>query len=177
MAPTLVLVSACAGVPNVSDSTEASTDGCDYHGQSGICVVIDEGAKRVNPAALEADYLHAKRDVEERYGLDLHSVPGPTVYVVGVPAFKQQHPIKNRVDGDTGGDHGWTDFTTGSITLTGNAVMRHESFHYLLWASGYSNALNAVHEHPAFDEYRDGQWLPRRAQASAGATQETSPAR
>ncbi|MFL6652857.1 MAG: hypothetical protein ACJ8J7_16405 [Sulfurifustaceae bacterium] len=174
MTPTIALLSACAGIPGTADLASAPADGCDYRGPSGICVKVEEGATRVSLTALETEYLRAKRDVEERYGFDLSQVPGPTVHVMGVPAFARVHPIKNRVDGDTGGDHGWTDFATGHITLTGGAVMRHESFHYLLWAAGVSNALNAVHEHPAFDEYRDGQWLPRRAQASAGKAQETA---
>lgn len=175
MAPAILLISACAGVPGATNLAARPDDGCDYRGRSGICVLIERGAKYVNPVALEADYLRARHDVEQRYGIDLHNVSGPTIHVMPVSAFARAHPIKNRVDGDTGGDHGWTDFATGHIALTGGAVMRHESFHYLLWSAGYSNALNAVHEHPAFDEYRDGQWLPRRAQASAGAAQTATP--
>src|SRR5690606_37955087 len=85
---------------------------------------------------------------------------------------------KIRLDGDTRGDFGWTGFAAGEIKITGPAVMRHESFHYLLWKTGYPNHLNAAHEHAVFDEYRDGRWLPKRpstavvpaGQPAAGAT-------
>jgi hypothetical protein len=140
---------------------------CDYEGPSGICVRVDPGAKRVHPAALEAAYLQAKRDFEARYQMDLTHVPGPVVHVQPVADFARAHPIRNRLDGDVGGDHGWTGFATGDIKITGLAVMRHEAFHYLLWKVGYPNRLNAAHEHPAFDEYRDGNWLPKRASAPA----------
>lgn len=137
--------------------------GCDYRGQSGICIHIDPNARSVNPAALEAAYLQAKRDAETLYHLNLDGVKGPTVWVMNVSDFARAHPINTRMDGDTGGHHGWTSFETGQIAITGPAVMRHESFHYLLWKAGYPNRLNSVHDHPAFDEYRDGQWLPKRA--------------
>lgn len=145
-------------------------DGCDYQGPSGICVHVDPDAKPFNPSRLDAAYMQAKRDVEARYHLDLEDVPGPVVRVMSVPDFARLHPIHNRVDGDLGGDHGWTGFETGEIMITGPAVMRHESFHYLLWKAGYPNRLNAVHDHPAFDEYRDGNWLPKRASQPSPTT-------
>lgn len=156
----LLALSACT---TAAEHLASQDRHCDYQGPSGICVRIDADAKRVNPAALEAAYLQAKREVEIRYQLDLLDVPGPIVHVMAVPDFAQLHPIGTRMDGDTGGDHGWTDFNSQEISLTGGAVMRHESFHYLLLKAGYPNQLNAMHDHPAFDEYRDGTWLPKRA--------------
>lgn len=171
-APLLLLLGACTTVASAPHLTDRSEQ-CDYEGQSGICVMLEAGAKRVSARALEVAYLQARREMEKQYGLDLSQLRGPVVHVASVATFASVHPITTRLDGDTGGDHGWTDFTTGQITLTGAAVMRHESMHYLLWAAGYSNALNAIHEHPAFDEYRDGQWLPRRAHASSDTTRNT----
>lgn len=140
---------------------------CDYQGPSGICVYADRNAKSFNLAALESVYMQAKREVEMRYGLDLKDVSGPVVRVMNFAHFARLHPVRNRVDGYTEGHHGWTSFDSGEIRLTGPAVMRHEAFHYLLWKAGYPNQLNSLHEHPAFDEYRDGQWLPKPASAVA----------
>ncbi len=148
---------------------------CDYEGPSGICVRFDANAKRINPAALEAAYLEARREVETRYRLNLSGVAGPVVHVMNFADFARLHPVHNRLDGDTTGHHGWTSFDSGEIALTGPAIMRHEAFHYLLWKAGYPNALNAVHDHPAFDEYRDGQWLPKRAGTSPDATPHEPP--
>lgn len=152
-----------SGCTTAAGALAAQEQRCDYEGPSGICIQIDRNAKRVNPAALEAAYLQAKREVEIHYQLDLVDVPGPVVRVMAFGDFNVLHPTTTRLDGDTGGDHGWTDFRSEQIVITGGAVMRHESFHYLLLKAGYPNRLNAVHDHPAFDEYRDGQWLPRRA--------------
>lgn len=157
------LLVSLVGCSTAAGSFASEGPRCDYQGPSGICVQVDRNAKRVNLAALEAAYLQAKREVEERYHFDLTDVPAPVVRVMAVADFAALHPIATRVDGDTGGDHGWTDFRTEDITLTGGAVMRHESFHYLLLKAGYPNRLNAVHDHPAFDEYRDGIWLPKLA--------------
>lgn len=170
--PILLLLGACTTVASTAHSTDRSEQ-CDYEGQSGICVIFETGAKRVSARALEVVYLQTKREMEKQYGFDLSQLRGPIVHVAKVSTFASVHPITTRLDGDTDGDHGWTDFTSGQITLTGGAVMRHESMHYLLWAAGYSNMLNAVHEHPAFDEYRDGQWLPRRAHASSDTSRNT----
>lgn len=161
------LLTVVGGCSTAADHLASQGQHCDYQGPSGICIRIDGDAKQVRPAAIEAAYLQAKREVEVRYQLDLLDVPAPVVHVMAVANFAQLHPIGTRVDGDTGGDHGWTDFRTQEITLTGGAVMRHESFHYLLLKAGYPNALNAVHDHAAFDEYRDGIWLPKRASQSA----------
>jgi hypothetical protein len=162
----LIPLGACR---TAAESPIAESPECDYRGASGICVSIEEGAYPVNPAALEAAYLRAKRDIETTYHLDLTGVTGPVVHVMKVPEFAQLHPINTRLDGDTGGHHGWTSFDSGEIMITGPAVMRHESIHYLLWKAGYPNRLNAVHDHPAFDEYRDGSWLPKRAATPAPA--------
>jgi len=133
---------------------------CDYEGPSGLCVHLDSNAMRFRPSALEAAYVQAKRDVETRYGLGVRDVAGPVVRVMSYNGFARLYPIRNRLDGDTGGHHGWTSFDSGEIVLTGPAVMRHEAFHYLLWKAGYPNELNMAHDHPVFDEYRDGEWLP-----------------
>lgn len=160
----LLMLTACSSV-----AQEPASEPCDFQGSSGICVRFDAAAPRVDPRALEAAYLQAKREAVERYDLDLTDLPGPVVRVADRAAFASVHPTTSRLDGDTGGDHGWTDFRSGEITLTGAAVMRHEAFHYILWRTRYSNSLNAAHEHPAFDEYRDGNWLPRRASAAQSA--------
>lgn len=160
----LAMLSSCS---TAAEHVSSQAPRCDYEGPSGICIRIDANAKRVNPVAIEAAYLQAKREVEVRYHFDLLDVPAPVVHVMAVADFAQLHPIGTRLDGDTGGDHGWTDFRTQDITLTGGAVMRHESFHYLLLKAGYPNALNSVHDHAAFDEYRDGIWLPKRAGQSS----------
>lgn len=139
---------------------------------------VDPDARRFDLSVLEAAYLGAKHDVEARYPLDLDDARGPVVRVVSLATYARAHSIKVRLDGDTGGDFGWTGFAAGEIKITGPAVMRHEAFHYLLWKAGYPNHLNAAHEHPVFDEYRDGHWLPKRpstaavpaAQPAAGAT-------
>lgn len=161
--PVALALTACGSVPR--DSAEA----CDFKGQSGICVQFGADAPRLDPRALEAAYIQAKADVARRYHLDLADLPGPVVHVASRATFAGLHPTTSRLDGDTGGDHGWTDFRSGQITLTGKAVMKHEAFHYILWRAEYPNQLNAAHDHPAFDEYRDGNWLPRRATASASA--------
>lgn len=149
---------------------------CDYEGPSGICVRMDDNATPFNIRVLEAAYVQAKRDVEARYGLDLANVRGPVVRVMHVTQFAHLHPIRNRQDGDLGGHHGWTGFETGEIRITGPDVMRHEAFHYLLWKAGYPNRLNAMHEHEAFDEYRDGNWLPKRASTQATPVAQAEPA-
>lgn len=147
-----------------AEAPPLATAACDYEGPSGICVQVDTEAPRVDFLTLEAAYLKAKRDVETQYRLDLSGTRGPTVRVMHVVNFARLHPIHNRQDGDLGGDHGWTGFADGEIRITGPAVMRHEALHYLLWKAGYPNRLNAAHEHPAFDEYRDGNWLPKRVE-------------
>src|SRR5262245_47622577 len=61
---------------NAADAL-ARAGGCDYRGQSGICIRVDSNAPAIDPIALEAAYLQAKRDVETRYKLDLRGAPGP----------------------------------------------------------------------------------------------------
>jgi hypothetical protein len=154
--PLISVIAGCAATPMQESQ-------CDYEGPSGICVYIAPDAKTVNPEALEAAYVQAKREAEARYGFDLQHVRGPVVHVVSLNTFAARHHVFARMDGDKGGEHGWTDFGSGHITITGEAIMRHESFHYVLLKAGFSHKLNAAHDHPAFDEYRDGQWLPKRA--------------
>lgn len=135
---------------------------CDSQGPSGICVRVETDAWRFDLAALEAAYLQAKREVETRYQLDLTGVAGPVVRVMSFANFARLYPANSRADGDTRSHFGWTAFASGEITLTGPAVMRHEAFHYLLWKAGYPNRLNAAHDHPVFDDYRNRKSPPKR---------------
>lgn len=151
------------GAASVEPSVVRAQPRCDYEGPSGICVRADSDAMRFNLSVLEGAYVQAKRDIEARYLLDLSGVPGPIVRVMNVASFARLHTIRSRLDGDQGGHHGWTAFASGEIRITGPLVMRHEAIHYLLLKVGYPNRLNAMHEHPAFDEYRNGNWLPKRA--------------
>lgn len=45
---------------------------------------------------------------------------------------------------------GFTDFTSGQITLVSCSVAPHEFVHYLLWATRFPNAANAAHVSDAF---------------------------
>ncbi len=168
LAVTVLLLTGCAAM--AERPPLQAQPRCDYEGPSGICVRVDPDARRFDLAALEAAYARAKRDVESRYQLNLANVGGPTVRVVSFATYARSHSTSIRLDGDTGGDFGWTAFRTGEIKITGPAVMRHEALHYLLWRAGYPNDLNAAHEHPAFDEYRDGRWLPKRPRPPVPAT-------
>src|SRR5690349_11924718 len=75
IAPVLLLVGACAGVSTATQLADES-EHCDYTGKSGMCIIFEDGARRLNGAAMEAAYLQAKHDVEERYGIDLKDVRG-----------------------------------------------------------------------------------------------------
>lgn len=142
---------------------------CDYRGTSGMCVILGQSAAAIDFAALERSFLAAKRDAERRFGLELNELSGPVVRVIALPEFRRVHHISPRLDGDVSGDHGWTAFASGEITITGPAVMRHEAFHYILWQTGYPDDRNAAHDHPIFDEFRDGAWLPRRTVAGGAS--------
>lgn len=126
-------------------------------------MLVDHHPRSLTFPALEGAYLAAKRELEVRYQIDVTHVPGPVVRIISFGDFARLYPTTVRLDGDTTGHFGWTSFDSGEISLTGPAVMRHEAYHYLLWKAGYPNHLNAAHEHPVFDKYRDGKWLPKRA--------------
>lgn len=60
--------------------------------------------------------------------------PGPVVRVVKNPIVVNGREYS-----------GYTDFSTGQITLVSCSVAPHEFVHYLLWATRFPNAENANH--------------------------------
>lgn len=138
----LVLLVACgrdattSGVQTADTTTEptsAAASEPDYIGPTGTRIrFADDAPRYFTPEDCERPY----RQVSQCMNVD---VPGPVVLVV-------RHPIV--VDGRE--YSGYTDFTSGQITVVSCSVVAHEYVHYLLWASGTPNAQNAAHESETF---------------------------
>lgn len=105
----------------------------DYAGPSGIMVSFDTDAPRHFSAA---DCEHAYQQVSAC--MNLRS-PGPVVRVVKSPIVVNGREYS-----------GYTDFSTGQITLVSCSVAPHEFVHYLLWATQFPNAQNANHVSDGF---------------------------
>lgn len=94
---------------------------------------FDADAPRYFPAS---DCERAYQQVSACMSL---TAPGPVVRVV-----------KNPIVIDGRAYSGYTDFTTGQISLVSCSVAPHEFVHYLLWASRFPNAENANHASDTF---------------------------
>ena len=168
----IALLLGTANATATAEGLPPQADPCDYQGPSGICIRVDHDAKALTLPALEAAYLKAKREMEARYQLDLTHVPAPVVRIVSFDDFAHLYPATVGAVGDSTSHFGWTSFESGKITITGPAVMQHEAYHYFLWHAGYSNRLNAAHDHPVFDDYRNRKSPPERTTPPLPATQE-----
>ena len=116
-----------------ANTAPAAPAAYDYAGPSGMLLSFDADASRYFSAS---DCDRAYQQVSACMNI---SAPGPVVRVV-------RNPIA--VDGRE--YSGYTDFTTGQITLVSCSVAPHEFVHYLLWASRFPNAENANHASGAF---------------------------
>lgn len=114
-------------------STPTPPTAYDYAGPTGIVVSFDADAPRYFSA------VDCERAFEQASVCMNLRAPGPVVRVV-------KNPIA------IGGREysGYTDFSTGQITLVSCSVAPHEFVHYLLWANQYSNAQNANHMSEGF---------------------------
>lgn len=116
-----------------ANATPAAPTAYDYAGPSGMLLSFDPDAPRYFPAF---DCERAYQQVSACMSL---TAPGPVVRVV-----------KNPIVVDGREYSGYTDFTTGQITLVSCSVAPHEFVHYLLWASRFPNAENANHASDTF---------------------------
>lgn len=105
----------------------------DYAGPTGILVAFDADAPRYFSAE---DCERAFQQVSACMNLP---APGPAVRVV-----------KNPIVVDGREYSGFTDFSTGQITLVSCSVAPHEFVHYLLWKAQFPNAQNANHVSDGF---------------------------
>lgn len=133
----VVLCLLLVGCGHPSNDEPASPSHTDFVGASGIEVSYDSDVPKTDPNTYENEFLSA-RECMLANGYISQSYEGPVVRVVSF------HP---------NGYDGWTDFTSGQITLYAYSdLLRHESIHYLLWVDGFDNAKNSNHQHPAFNK-------------------------
>lgn len=105
----------------------------DYIGPTGTRIrFADDAPRYFTAASCERQYEQVSRCMNI-------GAPGPVALVV-------RNPIV--VDGQE--YSGYTDFTSGQITVVSCSVVAHEYVHYLLWVSGTTNERNSAHESEAF---------------------------
>lgn len=114
--------------PTTQTTTPAAPAAIDYAGPSGILVSFDVDAPRYFSAQ---DCEQAYQQVSACMSVQAR---GPMVRVVKNPIVVNGQEYS-----------GFTDFSTGQITLVSCSVAPHEFVHYLLWASRFPNAQNANH--------------------------------
>lgn len=125
-----LLLTACSGCGQESNDSPSAPDKFNFVGASGTRVSFDTDVVSTDPAQFEIRFIGVQECMLNE-GYISSSVQGPVVRVVSFQPM---------------GFDGWTDYTTGQITLDGIGVMEHESVHYIL----YKSSLPTGHEHPAF---------------------------
>ena len=122
-----------AEAPATQTATPTAPAAIDYAGPTGILVSFDADAPRYFSAQ---DCERAFQQVSTCMNVQ---APGPVVRVVKNPIVVNGREYS-----------GFTDFSTGQITLVSCSVAPHEFVHYLLWTSQFPNAQNANHVSDAF---------------------------
>lgn len=113
--------------------TPAAPARYDYVGPSGMTLSFDADAPRYFSAE---DCERAFQQASMCMG---SQAPGPIVRVVRDPILVNGREYS-----------GFTDFTTGQVTLVSCSVAPHEFVHYLLWSNRFPNAENANHVSDGF---------------------------
>ncbi len=111
----------------------ASPTAYDYAGPTGMLVSFDADAPRYFSAE------DCERAFQQASACMNLPAPGPVVRVVKNPIVVDGHEYS-----------GFTDFSTGQITLVSCSVAPHEFVHYLLWKAQFPNAQNANHVSDGF---------------------------
>lgn len=108
-------------------------DHIDFIGASGIRVSFDADVPHDHPESLEQLFLGSESCLMQKGYID-SPVEGPVVRAV---SFQPN------------GYDGWTDYSSGQITINASAnMMWHETIHYVMWKTGQDSSHNS----PAFDD-------------------------
>lgn len=123
---------------NSDDAASAQTSPAapaayDYAGPTGILVSFDADAPRYFSAE------ECERAFQQASACMNLQASGPVVRVVKDPIVVNGREYS-----------GFTDFSTGQITLVSCSVAPHEFVHYLLWATRFPDAQNANHVSDGF---------------------------
>jgi hypothetical protein len=141
-----LFLSACGQDADIGTDPAATNHGYgwdyDQSGDSGLRVnYIDGAALTVDFSIIESWYLAAQKCT----GI---AASGPLIAVTAQQIVNPEGKVVN----------GLTYFDTGLIVMTENVIspanieylLKHETIHYLLWASGFPNDRNTTHDSPYF---------------------------
>ena len=116
-----------------AQTSPASPTSYDYAGPTGILVSFDADAPRYFSAE------DCERAFQQASACMNLQASGPVVRVVKNPIVVNGQEYS-----------GFTDFSSGQITLVSCSVAPHEFVHYLLWKAQFPNAQNANHVSDGF---------------------------